>query len=86
LNELRKVSTDEGQDLATAFGCHFAEASAKTRDNLEYIFYELVRAERKRRAARLAAKDDKTQTNDKERKKPFKAMKKKLTGKDCSLF
>ncbi|MDP2435649.1 MAG: GTP-binding protein [archaeon] len=40
----REVSCQEGQDLARAFGAQFKEASAKTRINVEEVFYDLVRS------------------------------------------
>mmetsp|Transcript_18897 Transcript_18897/g.48058 ORF Transcript_18897/g.48058 Transcript_18897/m.48058 type:complete len:192 (-) Transcript_18897:61-636(-) len=43
LEEKREVSTQEGVDLAKAFGAQFKEASAKTRVNVEEAFYDLVR-------------------------------------------
>jgi GTPase KRas len=44
LEHKREVSTQEGQDLARAFGAQFKEASAKTRVNVEEAFYDLVRS------------------------------------------
>ena len=44
LENKREVSTTEGQDLARAFGAQFKEASAKTRINVEEVFYDLVRS------------------------------------------
>merc|ERR1712010_395827 len=49
LEEKREVSTQEGQDLARAFGANFKEASAKTRVNVEEAFYDLVRKIRSHR-------------------------------------
>lgn len=43
----RKISTTEGQDLAKSFGIPFFETSAKTRVNVEEVFYSLVREIRK---------------------------------------
>ena len=39
----REVSFQEGQSLARQFGCRFVEADAKSRKNVDYAFYELVR-------------------------------------------
>lgn len=44
----RVVSKDEGLDLARSFGnCPFFETSAKTRQNVDEIFFQLVREIRK---------------------------------------
>lgn len=42
-----QVTTNEGQELARAFGCPFVETSAKARLNVEECFYGLVREIRK---------------------------------------
>ena len=47
LEEERQVTTIEGENLATKFGCPFYETSAKSRINIEEIFYECVREIRK---------------------------------------
>ena len=39
LNDRRQVNTEEGQELADKFGIQFYEASAKTGDNVDEIFY-----------------------------------------------
>jgi GTPase KRas len=49
LEDKREVSTQEGADLARAFGASFKEASAKTRVNVEEAFYDLVRKIRQHR-------------------------------------
>jgi len=44
LGEQRVISTEQGQQLAAKFGnCTFLESSAKTRTNVEQIFYDLIR-------------------------------------------
>ncbi|KAH3744251.1 Ras GTPase [Pelomyxa schiedti] len=45
----RKVTNDEGSELAKSWGCPFMETSARTRTNVENCFYELVREIRKTR-------------------------------------
>ncbi|THU83007.1 ras protein [Dendrothele bispora CBS 962.96] len=40
----RKVSTEEGAELARQFGCEFIETSAKTTQNVELPFTTLIRA------------------------------------------
>eukprot|EP01099_Mayorella_cantabrigiensis_P002280 TRINITY_DN2008_c0_g1_i1.p1 TRINITY_DN2008_c0_g1~~TRINITY_DN2008_c0_g1_i1.p1 ORF type:complete len:186 (-),score=35.33 TRINITY_DN2008_c0_g1_i1:539-1096(-) len=47
LENLRKVSKNEGQELAQSFECPFFESSAKTRTNVEPCFFELIRQIRK---------------------------------------
>ncbi|KAJ1899575.1 RAS1 protein [Kickxella alabastrina] len=42
LESERQVSTQEGQDIARAFGCPFHETSAKTKTNVKEAFYTLV--------------------------------------------
>merc|ERR1712146_711643 len=44
LNDQRVISTEQGEDLARKFGgCAFLEASAKTKTNVDEIFYNLIR-------------------------------------------
>jgi GTPase SAR1 family protein len=43
LEKERQVSTSEGVAVAKEFGCPFLECSAKTRMNIEEVFFELVR-------------------------------------------
>merc|ERR1712063_242744 len=43
LEDKREVETNEGEELAKKLNCQFKEASAKTRDNVEEAFYDLVR-------------------------------------------
>merc|ERR1712137_529137 len=43
LEEKREVETSEGEELAIRLSCQFKEASAKTRENVEESFYDLVR-------------------------------------------
>lgn len=47
LEDRREVETHEGEHLAKVIGCQFKEASAKTRENVEEAFYDLVREIRK---------------------------------------
>ena len=47
LEDRREVETHEGEQLAKVIGCQFKEASAKTRENVEEAFYDLVREIRK---------------------------------------
>jgi len=43
LADQRVITTEQGEQLAKKFGCKFLEASAKTKHNVEQIFYDLVR-------------------------------------------
>merc|ERR1712232_1429091 len=47
LEDKREVETNEGEELAKKLNCQFKEASAKTRENVEESFYDLVREIRK---------------------------------------
>lgn len=47
----REVSKEEGAALARQFGCEFLETSAKTAQNVERLFTNLVRALRDANAA-----------------------------------
>ena len=49
LVKLRQVPTTEGRDLARSLGADFKEASAKSCENVEETFYDLVRAIRRSR-------------------------------------
>jgi len=61
LESERQVTTVEGQNLAKQFNCPFMESSAKTRVNVEEVFFELVREIRKdiQGAAGAGGKDKK---------------------------
>jgi len=43
LADQRVITTEQGEALASKFQCKFLEASAKTKVNVEQIFYDLVR-------------------------------------------
>jgi len=43
LEDERKISKEEGQQLATELGCKFLEASAKRKINVDEMFTELVK-------------------------------------------
>ena len=45
----REVSEEEGAAMARNFGCNFIETSAKTAQNVERLFMDLVRALRQTR-------------------------------------
>lgn len=45
----REVSAQEGRSLATELGCLFTESSAKTCQNVELAFFEVVRQIRRQR-------------------------------------
>lgn len=68
----RQVTTSEARDLAKVLGCGaFLEVSAKTRKNVDEMFYELVRLIWK-------------QEHSKENKKKTKDLKKKI--KNCTFI
>jgi GTPase SAR1 family protein len=43
LGDQRVIATDQGEALANKFKCKFLEASAKTKINVEQVFFDLVR-------------------------------------------
>jgi len=43
LEQLRKIPTTDGEELAKQLNMPFLEASAKTRHNIKEVFYQLVR-------------------------------------------
>jgi small GTP-binding protein len=43
LHEQRVVPTKQGEELAKKWSCVFLEASARTRENIDNIFHQLVR-------------------------------------------
>lgn len=40
---MRKVSKTEAEAKAREWGCHYIEASAKTRYNIDEIYYDIMR-------------------------------------------
>eukprot|EP01091_Cochliopodium_minus_P002716 TRINITY_DN1256_c0_g1_i1.p1 TRINITY_DN1256_c0_g1~~TRINITY_DN1256_c0_g1_i1.p1 ORF type:complete len:143 (-),score=34.57 TRINITY_DN1256_c0_g1_i1:330-758(-) len=42
LEDERMVMKEEGQNLAKEWNCSFFECSAKTRENIEELFYDLI--------------------------------------------
>jgi len=43
LEDNRQITTGEGMELAKSFGCPFRETSAKTRVNVDDVWFDLVR-------------------------------------------
>lgn len=43
LADQRVITSEQGETLANRFGCRFLETSAKTKHNVEQIFYDLIR-------------------------------------------
>ena len=43
LEDKRKISKEEGEQLAKKYGIMFSECSAKTGENVNYIFNELIK-------------------------------------------
>ena len=59
----RQITKEEGETLARGFGCSFLEVSARSRINVEEVFFELIRAirwERQRRSPTAPAKKKKS--------------------------
>lgn len=68
----REVSKEEGAALARQFGCEFIETSAKTAQNVERLFMNLVRSLRRTKSE---------QTGDEAPPKPKKEKSKEKTSK-----
>eukprot|EP01089_Gocevia_fonbrunei_P021408 TRINITY_DN8319_c0_g1_i1.p1 TRINITY_DN8319_c0_g1~~TRINITY_DN8319_c0_g1_i1.p1 ORF type:complete len:201 (+),score=31.34 TRINITY_DN8319_c0_g1_i1:48-650(+) len=60
-NDEREVTTKEGQALADSWNIKFLETSAKTRQNVDQCFYELVRLVRIERKEDICAVEPKKQ-------------------------
>lgn len=43
LADQRVITSEQGESLANRFGCKFLETSAKTKHNVEQIFFDLIR-------------------------------------------
>jgi len=43
LADQRVITSEQGENLSKRFDCRFVEASAKTKHNVEQIFYDLIR-------------------------------------------
>jgi GTPase KRas protein len=59
LRYMRQVNTNEGADLARHLKCPFFETSAKTRINIDEVWYSIVREIVKRRKPIMKKKKDK---------------------------
>ena len=64
----REVSREEGAALARQFGCEFIETSAKTAQNVERVFTNLVRALRQTKSIEVGPSTS-TKSNEKDRPK-----------------
>jgi len=71
LEDLRKVSTADGAELAKKFGCKFFETSAKTRLNIEESFEQLVRDIKARSAVPTGKTPEATGLRKKNEKRSF---------------
>jgi len=94
LVEKREVPTEEGQELAKSFGCQFAEASAKTRENIEHIFVQVIREVRRLNKQAATLQGDTAEPTagglagggQRWKKMNIKGIRDKFKPKDCSLF
>ncbi|KAJ3442452.1 ras-like protein rasb [Anaeramoeba flamelloides] len=77
LENERRISKGEGQDLAKTFGCPFFETSAKFRTNVDESFFESVR-EIKNQNEKLLSNENK--------QKMKKSLKKKKRRLRCSIM
>ncbi|XP_013396125.1 ras-related protein O-Krev [Lingula anatina] len=57
LEDERVVGKDQGQNLARAWNCAFLETSAKSKINVNEIFYDLVRQINKKSPHRMQGKE-----------------------------
>ncbi|KAJ6603800.1 small GTPase superfamily [Mycena sp. CBHHK59/15] len=64
----REVSKEEGAALARRFGCEFIETSAKTAQNVERVFTNLVRGLRQTRNLDLGGTANPSSRREKEKK------------------
>ena len=78
----RKVSTQEGVDLSSQWGVDFFEVSAKTRENLQEAFFQLVRRVRQRRVK----SDTKVTKQGSDTSHPATGSTKKKRGGGCVLL
>jgi len=76
----REVSAQEGRSLATELGCLFTESSAKTCQNVELAFYEVVRQIRRQREG------EKEQVMGKAKNKNGKSKSKSAKGGKCIIL
>jgi len=76
-SSLREVSQEEGYRLAQEYGCEFMETSAKTSQNVDNLFTQLVRALRTTKtdpATPSALTDGKGDSRKDRKKKSFKCV------------
>jgi GTPase KRas protein len=64
----RQVPQEEGEELARRFGCQFCETSAKTGQNVQRVFADLVRNLREARHA-ISGAESALQKREERRKK-----------------
>lgn len=74
----RKVTPDEGRDLATKFRCPFVETSAAHRSHVDEVFQTLVREIRKYEEAEDELGSDKDQRHNSKWKKLWHSFSKKV--------
>jgi len=71
LNERRKISREDVESKAASWGVPYVETSAKTRSNVDRVFFDLMREIRARKSAE-GTKDGKPGKKDKEKRKKRK--------------
>ncbi|XP_072021300.1 ras-related protein Ral-A-like isoform X1 [Amphiura filiformis] len=72
LTDKRQVSQEEAQERATSWGVPYVETSAKTRENVDKAFYDLMRKIRDQKALenqKLNGKNKKSKNTDGRRKR-----------------
>jgi len=71
LNERRKISREEVESKAASWGVPYVETSAKTRSNVDRVFFDLMREIRARKSAE-GNKEGKPGKKDKDKRKKRK--------------
>jgi GTPase SAR1 family protein len=69
LEDKRQTSSEEAQQRAAEWGMQYVETSAKTRQNVDKIFYEVMRLIRTRKQEKTKQQTGKKKENSSKKKK-----------------